>query len=195
MERGSAIDGSKDTSTMDLASVLERASRGVFPEDALLIETVSGDTADGESEDGFPLHQTANEKALAPAALTLALGLRAESPVHLLKKTPRNPFAGMITIGRAANNDVVVNHSSVSKFHAYVRVLGTDSLVIFDVGSTNGTRVDDRPVTVDGAKLATLKRATIGHRACIFIASADVRSWLTAQVVDTRTGARAPRDR
>jgi hypothetical protein len=50
-------------------------------------------------------------------------------------------FREMISVGRAANNDVVVPDVSVSKFHAYFRI-DADVIELIDAGSRNGTRVD-----------------------------------------------------
>src|SRR5262245_44658605 len=41
--------------------------------------------------------------------------------VFQLKKRSANPFADMITVGRAENNDVVLSSPCVSKFHAFFR--------------------------------------------------------------------------
>jgi hypothetical protein len=46
----------------------------------------------------------------------------------------------MISVGRTANNDIVINDVQISKFHALFRVRGND-LEIEDAGSVNGTRV------------------------------------------------------
>src|SRR5438552_3035496 len=43
-------------------------------------------------------------------------------------------FPGMITIGRTPNNDVVLNDSAISKFHAFFRAIPT-GLELRDAGS------------------------------------------------------------
>jgi hypothetical protein len=50
-------------------------------------------------------------------------------------------FREMISVGRAANNDVVVPDVSVSKFHAYFRI-EREVVELIDAGSRNGTRID-----------------------------------------------------
>ena len=52
-------------------------------------------------------------------------------------------FPEMITLGRTANNDVVIPDATISKFHAYFRVTAGGYEVV-DVGSRNGTRVMGR---------------------------------------------------
>jgi hypothetical protein len=54
---------------------------------------------------------------------------------------------GITRIGRAANNDVVINHSSVSSHHCNLE-LGPDSVIVRDCDSTNGTFVNDQRVQV-----------------------------------------------
>ena len=48
-------------------------------------------------------------------------------------------------IGRATDNDIVLNDFSVSRRHAYIRK-EKDAWVLYDNQSTNGIRVNDRPV-------------------------------------------------
>lgn len=74
---------------------------------------------------------------------------RGPGPDALIKpvtKSDRNPFAGVITIGRAANNDVAIESPQVSKVHAWVRG-PAGRLKLSDNASTNGT-------TIDGVQLA-----------------------------------------
>lgn len=61
--------------------------------------------------------------------------------VYPLEKKPGAPFSDMITVGRTANNDVVLNDITVSRFHAYFKRRG-DQWVVCDAGSKNGTQLD-----------------------------------------------------
>lgn len=79
------------------------------------------------------------------AALDQA-GITGEGPargleVYPLSKKPGAPFADMITVGRTANNDVVVNDITVSRFHAFFRHRG-EAWVVCDAGSKNGTSLE-----------------------------------------------------
>ncbi|MHC4777992.1 MAG: FHA domain-containing protein [Planctomycetota bacterium] len=59
-----------------------------------------------------------------------------------LTKSDRNVFHNMITLGRAATNDVVVPHPSVSKFHAFFRKDPETGLpTVWDAGSKYGTKI------------------------------------------------------
>ena len=56
------------------------------------------------------------------------------------------PLEGWITIGRARTSDIVLDEPFVSSTHA--RLVPRDQVyIVEDLGSTNGTWVNDRPVT------------------------------------------------
>jgi hypothetical protein len=88
----------------------------------------------------------------APAATTEitnfkagARGLLGVAPV--VKREGVNPYAAMITLGRARNNDVAITDISVSKLHAWIRrgdngSFTTGDFSITDAGSRNGTFVN-----------------------------------------------------
>lgn len=50
-----------------------------------------------------------------------------------------------LTIGRAAHNDLVIDHPAVSAEHAVIVIDGNDAY-LQDLGSTNGTTVNGQPV-------------------------------------------------
>lgn len=60
--------------------------------------------------------------------------------IPLRKREGSNSFSMMITVGRTENNDVVIKHSMLSKFHVYFRQAGTWTLT--DGSSSNGTVVN-----------------------------------------------------
>jgi hypothetical protein len=67
-----------------------------------------------------------------------------EMELYPLAKKPGASFRDRITIGRTANNDVVIAEHSVSRLHAYVRQTG--GWVVADAGSKNGSWLDDAPL-------------------------------------------------
>jgi hypothetical protein len=90
-------------------------------------------------------HGSYDESDTLVAALDQA-GITGDGPargieVYPLAKKPGAPFADMITVGRTANNDVVVNDITVSRFHAFFRQRGAVWSVC-DAGSKNGTSLD-----------------------------------------------------
>ncbi len=64
----------------------------------------------------------------------------------LRKRSGSNAFMSMVTIGRATNNDVVLDARGISKFHAYVLREPGGGFTLVDAGSSYGTHVNDRPV-------------------------------------------------
>jgi len=50
------------------------------------------------------------------------------------------------TVGRSADNDVILNLRQVSQFHAKIRY-SKDGIIVDDLGSTNGTRVNNKKIT------------------------------------------------
>jgi hypothetical protein len=70
-------------------------------------------------------------------------------------------LAGVMTIGRDPANSIVIVDPSVSGRHAELRrIAGAWNLV--DLGSTNGTLVEDHPVDGRGTPLRPGARITVG---------------------------------
>jgi hypothetical protein len=79
-----------------------------------------------------------------------------------------DPARGTARLGRATDNDVVLDADTVSRYHAEVRWQGARWLV-YDLDSTNGTRIDgavvrDAPLPLSpGAKLKLGDRELTYH--------------------------------
>lgn len=66
--------------------------------------------------------------------------------IYILRKQPNSPGRSYeFSIGRDAENDLVIPDYSISKFHAFI-VAVADTYYLFDRGSTNETCIDDVPV-------------------------------------------------
>ena len=52
------------------------------------------------------------------------------------------PGGRRINVGRGTDNDLYLNHTSVSKVHAAVRMNAEGTLLVADTGSTNGTHIN-----------------------------------------------------
>ncbi len=86
---------------------------------------------------------------------TLIAGLAGRSPsgsgvtgdleIYPLAKKAGAPFADRITVGRTANNDVVLKDITVSRFHVYFRHRD-QQWTVCDAGSKNGTSLDGAPM-------------------------------------------------
>ena len=85
-----------------------------------------------------------------------------------LVKKPGASFGDRITIGRTANNDLVLAHHTVSRLHVYFRHRD-GKWFITDAGSKNGTAVRDqelvarRETEIQGGDMLW-----IGDVACVF---------------------------
>lgn len=85
--------------------------------------------------------------------------LQPKARIEWLRKSERNPFGAMITVGRSLNNDIIVPDPRVSKVHAIFTGAGS-TWAISDSHSSNGTFVDgvripsgERRAVDDGAEL------------------------------------------
>lgn len=68
--------------------------------------------------------------------------------VIALRKAAGRPFADTLLVGRAVNNDVYLDHPSISKLHARVRFNAAGDTFLSDAESSNGTLVGDRMLSV-----------------------------------------------
>jgi len=95
--------------------------------------------------------------------LTSGLMTRPEKAVvYRVMKQNTSLFEGMINVGRAPNNDVVLDTAGVSKFHAYfARNPTTREYYITDANSKNGTFVNRQPL-----KPHATSGVTDGDRVC-----------------------------
>jgi hypothetical protein len=64
--------------------------------------------------------------------------------IEIKKKRDRNNN-NVVTIGRSADNDIVLYNKMISKSHAYLEISGEDhSVLLTDLGSANGTFVNGK---------------------------------------------------
>ena len=57
----------------------------------------------------------------------------------------RYDLKGTVNIGRSQDNQIVLKDPTISRHHAWVKAEG-DAFLVFDVGSANGTFVNDERV-------------------------------------------------
>jgi hypothetical protein len=65
------------------------------------------------------------------------------------------PGGEPVTVGRAAGNRLLVDHDSVSKFHATLTFTRDNRLLVADLGSTNGTFVGRESEPIEGVREIT----------------------------------------
>lgn len=86
--------------------------------------------------------------------------------IEVVKDPKANPFALGITVGHAGNNDLVLHHRSVSRFHAYFQARGRGWCVV-DAESRNGT-------FLEGQRIPPNKPAALGAKARLEFGSVEV---------------------
>lgn len=63
------------------------------------------------------------------------------------------PGGKRLNVGRAADNELTLNDSSVSKIHAALLMTGEGTLLVADTGSTNGTYINGRRISYGESRL------------------------------------------
>jgi hypothetical protein len=120
-----------------------------FPRPALLIEpygesrpgAVDTPSSAGAGARPGPRESTTEVLGALEAARHMARlseAVHPEAKLEWLAKTERNPFGALITVGRARNNDVVLEHPTISKLHVIFTQL-TGGWHVSDERSANGT--------------------------------------------------------
>jgi hypothetical protein len=78
-----------------------------------------------------------------------------DPPVYFVEKVARtgNAFALGVTIGRVESNDIIIDDTSISRFHAWLQQdPKSGGWLLCDAQSKNGTKLDGEPLD-SGSKL------------------------------------------
>jgi adenylate cyclase len=103
----------------------------------------------------FILTNTSTDFAIAPPwsgrldSPAVDAGSSNSSPIAWLESDmgARTPIQGTCSLGRAAINDVVLSDDKVSRRHAMINVQSQGEYWLVDLGSANGTYLNERRVT------------------------------------------------
>lgn len=87
--------------------------------------------------------------------------------IEIVKGIKPNVFPLGITLGRTENNDIVLRHEQVSRFHAYFQEQD-GKLCIIDADSKNGT-------FLDGQRLTALKPSALPPEGVLRFGQIEVR--------------------
>ena len=79
-----------------------------------------------------------------------------------------------ITVGRVEDNSLQIDHASVSSHHAQLALLPSGNYQLTDLNSTNGTRVNGKPVTE--AALRNGDRVRFGNIDTAYLSGDESRS-------------------
>ncbi len=105
--------------------------------------------------------------------------------VHSIRRRQHSP-GHLVTVGRAANNDVVIPDLSVSRFHAFLKPLGDGRFEIQSANiSTNGTTLNGTSVAAQGsgpgADLKSGDSVRFGQVETTFLSAAALRDFALLQ--------------
>lgn len=83
------------------------------------------------------------------------------------------PFAGKVSVGRARNNDIVLRHPTVSKFHAWFELSDDGGLLVADARSKNRTWLAGEPLAANEPTLVPAGAAIRFGRVTTLVVTAD----------------------
>jgi len=123
----------------------ERLQLGEFGIQARLVRTETDEDEARQADHGETMVYSSAGRV--QEQLHEARSARVGRPVVVAegKRMPVGP--GGAVIGRSRECDIVLSDSNVSRRHAEIRPAGGDSWTITDLGSTNGVKVNGRPVS------------------------------------------------
>lgn len=100
------------------------------------------------AQDTAPISQTAEIAPEAVAAIRHLLATPSNVRSYLILEGRRHvPLVKpVVTLGRALDNDIVLDDARVSRHHAQLR-LRQGRYVLYDTGASGGTTVNDRPAS------------------------------------------------
>lgn len=110
---------------------------------------------------------------VAGSGETCVVAIYTPDPANLGRRYVLN--AGVTTVGRDADNDIVLESSNVSRRHARFEERG-GHIFLLDEHSTNGTYVNDEPSRVALHQLRRGDQIRVGDTILKFLAGADVEA-------------------
>lgn len=170
--------------TMDLATFCKSLGGPVL----LRRETIDGDVSFADREGSIAPPRPGATLRFEPDLARLQERLeRPTQPGHTA--VPEEVFAlaggarSSIAVGRAPDNDLVLNDPSVSQHHARLNhVVGTDWVFATDLGSRNGTGHNDRLVAnSERIELAAGDEICFGSQLFIFLRARDLYLYLAGK--------------
>jgi hypothetical protein len=124
---------------------------------------VSVDPTFGEFEEQLRERDEAQRRAHDLGETNIPKGIPRQSDVKVTARTSLNdvtkdinlvftPGGRRISVGRGTDNDLYLNHPSVSKIHAALQMNREGTLLVADAGSTNGTYINGRRIAYGEAR-------------------------------------------
>jgi hypothetical protein len=145
-----AIDHINDNRYRTLAPVTIETDVDIFTS-GISVEPTFGEFEEELKQEDLERQLGPNMKAPGPTigeAPKVTLTLRISQPDAANKEVDLQfvPGGKRVNVGRATDNDLYLNHSSVSKIHAALKMDNLGNLLVADTGSTNGTQINGKRI-------------------------------------------------
>jgi hypothetical protein len=151
-----AIDHINDHRYRTLGAVTVEAEVDIFT------TGISVDPTFGEFEDD--LRRQDEERRAAKSGVQIPAGAPAMPDIQVIARlTLQNgtrevplifkPGGKRLNVGRASDNELTLNDSSVSKIHAALLMTAEGTLLVADTGSTNGTFINGRRIAYGESRM------------------------------------------
>ena len=134
-----------------------------FGKGFLVLEGIASRPNENNRDIFKTLHGSLNTRSFGEIASDLFRDPE-EAPVYQLAQPGRSKF--MLTLGRAGSVDIHIDHSTVSKLHAWFRhEPDCGKFWVADAGSTNGTKLTMKPLRAhEAVELIGGETLTFGTR-------------------------------
>ena len=99
-----------------------------------------------------PLKPQGQQRPQAPPDVHIQARVTLPEGAHQDTTLACRPGGRRVNVGRGADNDLRLNHSSVSKIHAALVMNREGTLLVSDTGSTNGTYINGRRIAYGEAR-------------------------------------------
>lgn len=144
-----AIDHINDQRLRTLAPVKVETAVDIFTT-GIAVDPTFGEFEDALKQEDEARHRTKGDEVLIPKALTpqdVPFAARITLPDGAQDAVLRfRPGGRRLNVGRSSDNDLYLNHPSVSKVHAALLLNREGTLLVADTGSTNGTFINGRRI-------------------------------------------------
>ncbi|MDT7689749.1 MAG: hypothetical protein QOE46_2508 [Acidobacteriota bacterium] len=152
-----AIDYINDRRLRTLAPIKVETSADIFTS-GIAVDPTYGEFEEELKKQDEAARLNVELADAVPKAKTLAVSdvqvlARVTTPERSFEKAlPFRPGGRRVNVGRVADNDLQLEHQSVSKIHASLVMNREGTLLVADTGSTNGTFINGRRIAYGEAR-------------------------------------------
>lgn len=149
-----AIDHINDNRYRTLAPIKIERDVDIFTQ-GIAVDPTYGEFEDELKQEDLArkIGKDAAKKAVHGDKLQVAFSVRIKTPDASREVSLEFvPGGRRLNVGRATDNDLHLNHASVSKIHASIKMDGLGTLLVADTGSTNGTHVNGQRIPYGEAR-------------------------------------------